>query len=127
MTDSVDITPLEPSTTWIVFVLAALLHSFTFLFLENMSNHFKDYINLCKGSDRKRHSDEVYDDGHVLREQTSVVQMVPPQQLPPSATVSRFWKLNENSFTHQLTHTAHSHPNAAYTPLHDTLDVSVFR
>jgi len=127
MTSSTDITPLEPSTTWIVFVLSALVHSVTFIFLENMSDRFKDYINLCKGSDRKRHTEVIHQstpDGDKMPSETVSEFRLPSRNF---GTSSRFWKLNANSLTHEAPHTAISHLGAAYTPLHDTLDVSVFR
>lgn len=98
---------VDSATVWGLFLSTMLIHVVTFHFLEYIANTFREYLTLSvlDGSAHVTSGNNAKD--HIL------VPLVPPKT-PGSES-------NVNSYNIAVSSQVH------YKPLHDTLDVSVFR
>lgn len=109
--DSDPFVPLDPSTTWALFVLTVIIQGFTFWGLEYCSNTFRDFDCITMSPTEGRGIN------------TANMESL----LPPSATPVRSM-CNMNGYSQLNTQSRISpHAKINYQHFHDTLDVSVFR
>ena len=103
--------PLDPSTTWVLFVLTLILEGITFWCLEYCSNIFRDFVVMSATDGRGTHEALL---------QPVVVQTT----LPGSRSLLVMNPCNSIQSQPGLRST---HANINYQNFHDTLDVSIFR
>jgi hypothetical protein len=99
---SVAASPIDPATTWMLFVITMILHIITFHVLQYFADSFKTYLTLSAI------------DGILSETQEMVVKKHVQQYVAQSGTEIHAY--NPTSLSRM-----------PYQPLHETLDVSVFR
>jgi hypothetical protein len=114
MSRAIVIDPMNPMLVWTLFVLTMVLHAVTFFFLQGVSNYFKTYIEISPVGGN---------DNMTIQKKTEsgVVVNNNPTQMRTAGCINVF---NRESVQHSCTD---SKSRVYYQPLHETLDVSVFR
>lgn len=115
--------PMDPNTTWILFSLTAIIHAATFFFLQHMANCFREYITATGGNGVCKNTAQMEN-----------IQNAPDTAFPEmhGRTVPTILEQTEKIFNKTLTvattpASGYFYQNARYTPLHESLDVSIFR
>jgi hypothetical protein len=107
--------PLEPSTTWVLFVLTLIIQLITFWCLEYCSNLFRDFMVMSST------------DGRGGANEAPVVKPVVVQMEPQNARSMFSMNSYSNQSNVQSLRMTPPHTQTTYQHFHDTLDVSVFR
>jgi hypothetical protein len=94
---------MDPSTAWLLFILTAIIHAFTFVVLQQVADHFKLYISALVGN--AAHVNGVVSKGlyPMDTDMGNHRGTIPPNKKNDIITTMK------------------------YQQLHDTLDVSIFR
>ena len=106
---------METSTAWMLFVLTGMIHAGTFIFVQEVANGFKQYISATGGMN--------HTPGSILSDDGSEPTMLElhTTNTPPGPDATRH-------HTQPLQNSAGHYQDARqYKPLHDILDVSIFR
>jgi hypothetical protein len=113
---------MDTSTAWMLFVMTAFIHAATFMFLQEVANYFNRYISATGGLNH----DDAYPSIPLEQEENLFdVQIVDPQiRMPPPTHVDEM----QYQFMPSMQTTGRkSQDESRYTPLHDILDISIFR
>lgn len=113
---------MDTSTAWMLFVMTAFIHAATFMFLQEVANYFNRYISATGGLNH----DDAYPSIPLEQEENLFdVQIADPQiRMPPPTHVD---EMQYQFMSSMQTTGRKSQDESRYTPLHDILDISIFR